>query len=708
MHLFALRLWAAGMASTFAITTASPTLAGQTGTAEQKRAESGPAAVGTNVTRAVYDRATLLAAAGLPEPVPLPVPGAAVSLPDDWERSSAPVVVQLSQKPLGDLSVRRVSRADGRLYLEVRTAQGRMSGEAVVKQGELRLGQAQLDGSLWLCLKPAIGRISIRVIAAGAKEPVELTAPTTLVEVRGRRLFLNGEVFLMKGATGQVTSQKDADYVHSLSLNTLRGLGALAGAEQYGFMTIASLNFGGTAPTKLFQGPDAEFKQGMGKCLEWLREYSAAPIASPATLILQLGNERTGAGPGLPGTGPLSLARRHVAQLLAAARNEVKPAAPTLPVGYANQDLGFLAPDCMDAYMHNSFLDKDRYEYPWEDFMRWQGCLPPDGRGGQGRPFVNSEFGANRYLCQAYHGGPNNPFLEKIHAWNLPCRWDEFMEHGTVGGSIYCLRDLESPRDQGCSCFGILTHDGRPKLACWEVRHMWRDFEVEARDQDLVISHKRDYWARQCRLTLTTAGGQVLTRELEDFAPHSTRTLSLGKPSGSGFGHGFRWSMDFTTHAGLVNKAAGAWPTRLEESDFLESLKARDTYPFLSELFDTEVLTASGKPAPRTLAEMTNADGLIPVALRKRNGVTYLLLIARENPNKGGALREGVTIDVAFPGKVVRVDDMTGQPLPGETVEAEPIAGGLHLKNVKAARIPGPIGERAATPFMLPIYRISR
>ena len=132
---------------------------------------------------------------------------------------------------------------------------------------------------------------------------------------------------------------------------------------------------------------------------------------------------------------------------------------PALPVGYANQDLGFLTPDCLDVYMHNSFLDKDRYSYAWDDFLRWQGCLPPDGKDGTGRPFVNSEFGANRYLCQPYLGGPNNPFLEKIHAWNLPNRWAEFMEHGTAGGAIYRLDDLEKPVDQGCSCFGIMTHD---------------------------------------------------------------------------------------------------------------------------------------------------------------------------------------------------------------------------------------------------------
>jgi hypothetical protein len=392
--------------------------------------------------------------------------------------------------------------------------------------------------------------------------------------------------------------------------------------------------------------------------------------------------------------------------VLTAGRNYVKALDPMLPVGYANQDLTFLAPDCMDVYMHNSFLDKDRYGYPWNDYLRWQGCLPPDGPFGEGRPFVNSEFGANRYLCQSYLEGPNNPFMEKLHAWNFPCRWDEFMENGTVGGCIYCLYDLDSPRDQGCSRFGILTFDRKPKLACWEIARIWRDFDVTVSGGQLVIAYKRDYWARDCRLTLTPLMGLALARQLDDFAPHSRQTIPLSELSADQNTKGFRWTFDFKTHAGLNNQAAGVWPPLMAEQDFLERLKTRDTFPFLKELFDAEVLTVDGKPAPRTLAEMSNRDGIIPVALQKRNGVTYLLLISREDPNARGALRDAVTVDVAFQGKVVKVDDMTGQPK-GETVAVEPLANGLRLKNIQAARIPGAIGQRSKLPFMLPVYRIS-
>ena len=95
----------------------------------------------------------------------------------------------------------------------------------------------------------------------------------------------------------------------------------------------------------------------------------------------------------------------------------------------------------------------------------------------------NSEFGGNRYLCQAYLAGPDNPFLEKIHAWNLSCRWAEFMEHGTAGGSIYRLDDLDAPRDQDARALASSpTTTEHTQLACWEVGHMWRDFEIEVKE----------------------------------------------------------------------------------------------------------------------------------------------------------------------------------------------------------------------------------
>ena len=190
----------------------------------------------------VIPREKLLADAKTEAPVALPVPENPVEIGDDWDDADRGVSVRLSEKPAGALSVRRMSHDDGRLYLEIRSASGKLSGNAEVMQGSKSLNSGPVKGSIWLSLKPKIGKIAIAVFVGDAKEPITLTSPTTLVEVRGRRIYLNGEPFLLKGATGSVSTQADADYVHSLGLNTFRGLNSVASCERFGFMSIASLN----------------------------------------------------------------------------------------------------------------------------------------------------------------------------------------------------------------------------------------------------------------------------------------------------------------------------------------------------------------------------------------------------------------------------------------------------------------------------------
>jgi len=39
-------------------------------------------------------------------------------------------------------------------------------------------------------------------------------------------------------------AERDAAYIHSLGINTLRGYEALADCERFGFMSITSMSFG--------------------------------------------------------------------------------------------------------------------------------------------------------------------------------------------------------------------------------------------------------------------------------------------------------------------------------------------------------------------------------------------------------------------------------------------------------------------------------
>ena len=39
--------------------------------------------------------------------------------------------------------------------------------------------------------------------------------------------------------------------------------------------------------------------------------------------------------------------------------------------------------------------------------------------------------------------------------------------------------------------FGIMTFDRKPKLACWELWHLWRDFEVKPSEDALAARQSK-------------------------------------------------------------------------------------------------------------------------------------------------------------------------------------------------------------------------
>lgn len=329
-------------------------------------------------------------------------------------------------------TVRRRSRNDGMLYLEVYSKTGPLNGPAHITVGESKYNAPVIDGSVWVALRPSIGVLSMDLIAGNTAPAEHLTVPASLVEARGPKLFLNGEPFLIKGTLPRGLNDKDAHYLKTLGVNTLRGL-VMEDANRYGFMLVASLNSGvGPKIVPVSNSPTEEvFQQKVVGYVKTIANNAANAAQSPYTLVMQLGNEQASdANPRSHPQRPVSVFDR-LDLLLAKAYAAVKPIDPMLPLGYANHARGYIAPDFLDVYMHNSYMDKDRYGVPLATFMQWQGC--------EKRPFINSEFGANRYTPQAYHGARNSPVLEKIHAWNFPHRWKEYMDAGTAGAVNYCM-----------------------------------------------------------------------------------------------------------------------------------------------------------------------------------------------------------------------------------------------------------------------------
>ena len=643
----------------------------------------------------------------LPAAVPLPAlylgptPQNAIALPRGAGEGSQPaVVLHLEQPRPGPLRARRCSVGDGRLYVEVYSGLGPIDGVCQVECAGEAVARVTVSGSIWLSLVPRIGVMHVSVRHPGADAPdaaEELTVPTTLVEARGRRVYLNGEPFLVKGTLPRNLNAADAAYLKSLCANTVRSR-SLDYLGRYGFMGIIMT---GRDPAKFCTKAktSAEFQQYLAKSMRGYEARCAAAVKNPRTLILQHANEQvTGADPWAGRVGRCSFDR--LDHVLAVRHNIVRALDPMTLQGYSNCAWGYRAPDSLDVYLHNTYLSKDRNWPPLEDFIAYQGC--------GARPYVHTEFGANVYMPQAHLRGPNTPVLEKIHAWNYPNRWRRYLDAGACGGTNYCFYDYDYSKvnvngwDKGFTNFGVMTFDRKPKLACWELWHLWRDFEVEPspkRSEGLRIRYVREYWARECKLSIEGQGRQW-SRTLTDFAPGSTRRVAAPESMMDRS----RWHMAYVTHRGVPMVACGAWPASAEQDDFIARLKTRKTFRFLRELLDAKVVPVDGGPEVATLKELERPDGVVALALVKPNGTAYVSAFTRKCK---GWLMAGVSLDVAFKGRVEAVDDMTGQPT-GERVQTQVLPEGTRIMGLTVPRIPAAYTRRSHKPVHMPVIRITR
>jgi hypothetical protein len=624
----------------------------------------------------------------------------AVRLPDDWHNRDSEVTIEVPVALSAPIAAQRAAIGDGYLYVRMAPQSSeRLRGPVNVNWDDRRLAKLATCDAVWLRLAPRIDSIPV-VVKTADDEPISrLQVPTTLVETRGRELLVNNEPFLVKGTLPRKLRDADAEYLKQLGANTLRvKVGDdFQKAVRFGFMAIASCHSG---PGKLCERAtsDKQFRADMEAYLQKVVPAAREAVTSPNTLIIQLGNEQvTGQDPWLGRyRKPHSFERLDL--LLAEAHNRVRMLDTMVPQGYSNCAFGYVAPSFLDVYLHNTYLDKDRNWPPIEQFIKLQ--------DGDQRPFLHTEFGANVYMPQAHLRAGNSPLLEKIHAWNYPNRWREYLEAGTSGGTNYCLYDYDNTKinrnswDRGYTNFGIMTYEGLPKLACWELWHLWRDFALTYRRPDtFTLFNRRQYWARDCHITICGEEA-TLTKDLGDIQPRGTREFTA-----SGYAEPFRWSVRYTTHGGLPMVATGAEPRSVEVEDFLDRLSPRPTYAFLRELVKAEMITPWGHRAPATLKEMERADGVVPILFCKQGGIVYLTAFTRNKP-KTGLYAKDVEIELFFAGEVSAIDEWTGE-LTGEPVDVEYLPGGVRLKGIAVPYIPPQYTHRADVPIRLPCYRIT-
>lgn len=645
----------------------------------------------------------------LPKIFKSPEPKEPVRLPDSWWRNRLALQVTLDKPVQFAPIVRRVSNHDGRLYLEITIGKD-FTGNASFKYGKDDLGLRQVHNSLWVSLEPRIGRLEIEINAPQADGGVTnfpISTATTLVETRKNKLYVNGEPFLVKGTRPRNLNDADALYLKALGANTLRGAVSSDIAEKYGFMLISLV---GKGPPHICEKPleDSQFQEQVNQYLNGVLGIVDSVVDSPYLLIAQLANEQGGGTDLWNGSYGFNSSGR-LDYLLARVYNEVKERCPMALCGYSNNKAGYRAPSFLEVYEHNSYLEKDHRNGDWppiETFARWQGADQAEGY----RPWVMSEWGANVYMPEGYRFGPQFPALEKIHAWNYPNRWNSYLDAGVNGGTNYCLYDynIELAKsqilgewDKGFSQFGVMTFDRHPKLALWELWHLWRDFTIEPAEDNkhLKINYVREYSARDCRLTIESAGKKQLF-VLNDFiSPERREFLLAGVPSS------FRWRIDYTTNGGLPMSATGGLPRSIEEADFMERLKPRGTYNFLRELFDATVMTADGRTDITTLADMQREDGVVPVVFKKSNGISYVTVIHRDRP-KTGWYHERISVDLALSGTVCAVDELTGKPI-SRPVEYEQISTGIRLKNLRVPFWPARYTSRSTDKIEFPVYRVT-
>jgi len=522
-----------------------------------------------------------------------------------------------------------------------------------------------------LSLTPFMGRYRVRMRAGTAERSAFV--PASVVEVRGKDLYLNDERFLLKGIAGHpIWGREDwaPRRFKELGANTVRGgvrsSEQIQAAEEAGLMLIV---LGSGAGCWWVPRNEHRFEAAKEAALGKMKRKILTLRDSPNLLIWNVANEVV--------MGRKSPPHMEMAtQLLEELHELTRRVDPHHPTAYSNCCHDYRVPDVLDIYAHNSYLAERGADrgVPIDEYARSQGF--------PSRPYIHTEFGANIYRSDfMIQGGPSHPIAERIHAWNFPNRWRELLDFGAVGGDVFCWGD--SPWREGAlfvpaghlRC-GITVEDSLPKLAYYEVTKMLRDVTAAKAfgngTLSLAFESRRDYALRNVRLKLDVDGERSEHR-VSDFGSLARHAATVPCPANP---RRVAWRLEYTTHHGLRGVSHGVLPVALEEDDFLRQLDSRPEAPFLRELFYTHVATIEGDESITTKAELLRG-GVYHALLKKRDGRGAIVALWRNR----GLSDKVVSFDVPVRGTPIEIDTM-GRPVRAWP-NYEATDNGLRLSSVR-------------------------
>lgn len=375
--------------------------------------------------------------------------------------------------------------------------------------------------------------LDVELSGAGSTCYVDRDVSTTLRELRGGKLFLNGEEFLIKGVIPSFrTARLDLGLreglaqIKALGANTVRVYHAptpemMDLAEELGLMLVVQPD------ESTWQNLDMEAADASQVLLGRYRDLVGATEGRPHVLIDNIGNELELVAPG-------PTAPRNIAKALQLARESE---GYRFPLSYSTYAVYHPYP--VDLLAVNMLDSGETY---WRDAVQLLGAKHD--------AFYASEFGGFVAFYEQI-----DPL---IRASRVDAYWRRLQEAGSAGAIFFQSHDnwaqpvvvgFNDPfnPEQPDDLRGLWDHENRPKLVHRYLKAIYADVDLElTRDGDgdgeVAMTNRRPY--RLEDLVVSYGAEVVFTGTLE---PEERVVLDHAPPAADPH----RYALAYTSHRGL-------------------------------------------------------------------------------------------------------------------------------------------------------------